>query len=76
MNHRKTETEKVSTVCSSVRLRYKQAILAYVKQDGSGSVANVMGKVLEKWVEDNGLLKLAAPTINEDQEVLEFREDD
>ena len=73
MNHRKPEGERVSTVCCSVRIRYKKAIIEYVERDGSGTTANVIGKVLEKWVEDNKLLELVTTVVNE--EILEFKED-
>ena len=74
MSARKTNDTKVATVCCSVRTRYKEAISKYVEKEG-GSTANVMGKILEKWVEDNKLLELIAPVVNENQEILEFRED-
>jgi hypothetical protein len=74
MSGRKPEDTKVATVCCSVRIRYKQAITKYV-ENKDGSIANVMGKILEKWVEDNKLLELIAPVVNENQEILEFRED-
>lgn len=75
MAHRRKLLEtKVTTICCSVRIKYKQAILMYANSE-SGSVANVTGKVLEKWVDDNNLLRLLpkSPGI---QEELEFREDD
>lgn len=65
--------EKVATVCCSVKTKYKQAILAYVSKVGEGeSLANVMGKVLEEWVDANNLLELVTPANNEDQEVINF----
>ena len=70
---KKTKDTKVATVCCSVKIRYKQAILAYVSQKGEGeSLANIMGKVLEEWVDINELLKLVTETNNEDQEVINF----
>lgn len=71
--YRKALDKKVTTICCSVRIRYKQAILAYAQRE-AGSVANVTGKILEKWVEDNNLFKLiTSPDI---QEEFEFREED
>lgn len=67
MSTRKTNETKVATVCCSVRVRYKEAITNYVEKQDSGSVANVMGKILEKWVEDNKLL--------ESNDIFEFRDD-
>lgn len=64
----KTQDTKVATVCCSVKIKYKQAILAYVSQKGKGeSLANLMGKVLEEWVDINELLKLV-----DDGEVINF----
>ena len=68
MSARKTNDTKVATVCCSVRTKYKDAITKYVEKEG-GSTANVMGKILEKWVDDTGLLNL--PAI----EILEFKDD-
>jgi hypothetical protein len=62
MSTKKTNETRVVTVCCSVRSRYKEAITKYVEKEDSGSVASVMGKILEKWVEDNKLLGLAEPT--------------
>jgi hypothetical protein len=77
MSTRKTNNDnKVATVCCSVRVRYKEAITEYVKRENKGSVANVMGKILEKWADDNKLIEKLL-----DKETfatfldLEFRED-
>ena len=70
--NRKPLDTKVATICCSVRIKYKQAILAYANRE-AGSVANITGKILEKWVEDNQLFKLIQSTTV--QEEFEFRED-
>lgn len=53
MNHRKAREKKLGTLCGTLHLYHRDAIIRYLPVSGKKNLARLVGDILEEWVNTN-----------------------